>query len=164
MTNEIQQLADTFEKVRTLTRWYLSLLKPADPYRVWEVNKQSLNSVAWLTAHLVWAEDFLIVRSTGGQAAEIPWLNHYSLKSDGSLHEPQPDMKMLLTHLKEGHEKALAHLHTLSDKQLAETNLSGVSFGGDSTYRMVIQHCIRHEAMHTGHLSWLCKINGISSI
>lgn len=164
MATEIQQLTDTFEKVRTLTRWYLSLLKPADPYRVWEVNHQPLNSVAWLTAHLIWAEDFLLVRSTGGLGSDIPWLNHYSLKSDGSLHEAKPDMKMLLTHLKTGHEKAMAHLQTLTDVQLNESNSSGVGFGGENTNRMVIQHSIRHEAMHTGHLSWLCKINGISSI
>ena len=164
MNTEAQLLAATFQKVRDLTKWYLSLLKNADPYKEWEVNGQKLNSVAWLAAHLIWAEDFLIVRTTGGKGADIPWLEHYKLGSDGTLHEEKPDMKNLLSLLKQGHENAMAHLLSLTDEKLSEENPLGFGFGGDSTNRMMVQHCIRHEAMHTGHLSWLCKINGIQTV
>jgi len=162
--SEAELLSQTFEKVRQLTKWYFSLLKDADPYKEWEVNGQKLNSIAWLAAHLVWAEDFLIVRLTGGKGADIPWLEHYKLGSDGTLHEEKPDMKILLTHLKEGHERSKAHLLTLSNETLAQQNKAGIGFAGDTTNRMMVQHCIRHEATHTGHLSWLCKINGVESV
>lgn len=164
MNSEAALLGDTFQKVRDLTKWYFSLVKDADPYHQWEVNGQKLNSIAWLAAHLVWAEDFLIVRATGGRGLGLEWLEHYKLGSDGSLHEEKPDMKTLLTLLKQGHENATTHLLSLSNEKLEEENSFGFGFGGVKTNRMMIQHCIRHEAMHTGHLSWLCKINGTESV
>ncbi len=164
MNSEAALLANTFQKVRDLTKWYFSLVKDANPYHQWEVNGQKLNSIAWLAAHLVWAEDFLIVRATGGKGLGLEWLEHYKLGSDGSLHEEKPDMKTLLSLLKKGHENATAHLLSLSNEKLEEENAFGFGFGGVKTNRMMIQHCIRHEAMHTGHLSWLCKINSTESV
>jgi hypothetical protein len=43
-------------------------------------------------------------------------------------------------------------------------NVLGFGFGGIKTNRMMVIHAIRHEAMHTGHLSWLCKINKVESV
>jgi uncharacterized damage-inducible protein DinB len=162
--SEALSLADTFQKVRDLTKWYFSLLKDADPYHQWEVNGNKLNNIAWLAGHILWAEDFLIVKATGGKPAEIPWLDHYKIGSEGILHEEKPDVKHMLSLLKEHHEKAMEHLKTLSNENMNEVNLLGFGFGGVNTKRMMIQHCIRHEAMHTGHLSWLCKINGVESV
>lgn len=164
MQSEAALLADTFQKVRDLTKWYLSMLKTTDPHKVWEVNGQKLNTTIWTAAHLVWAEDFLILRSTGGAGSGIDWLEHYKLGCDGTMHDNALEMKPVLTLLNEGHEKAMAHLLTLSDAALDEQNIFGFGFGGVNTKRMMIQHCIRHEAMHTGHLSWLCKISGIKSV
>ncbi|HLP49555.1 MAG TPA: DinB family protein [Chitinophagales bacterium] len=164
MNNEAILLADTFQKVRDLTRWYFSLLKNADPYMQWETNGQKLNSAAWLAAHLVWAEDFLIVKATGGKGFDLPWLDNYKLGSAGNLHEDKPDMKYLLDLLKQGHENAHAHLLSLTDEKMGEENAFGFGFGGVKTNRMMVQHCIRHEGMHAGHLSWLCKIKGVASV
>ncbi|MCW5908252.1 MAG: DinB family protein [Chitinophagales bacterium] len=157
-------LADTFQKVRDLTKWYLSLLKQVDPYKKWEVNGVEINSVAWLAAHITWAENFLILSGTGGAPVKADWLNHYQLGCDGSLHTPQPEMKMILDTLKEVHIQATEHLLGLSDEKLNEPNPHNFAFGGINTNRILIQHAIRHEAMHTGHLSWLCKINKIESV
>lgn len=164
MQSEAALLADTFQKVRDLTRWYFSLLKNTDPHKVWEINGQKLNSTVWIAAHLTWAEDFLLVKSTGGAGSNLSWLDHYKLGGDGSLHDASVDMKTILAHFNEGHEKAMAHLVSLSNEAMDEENLLGFGFGGVKTKRMMIQHCIRHEAMHTGHLSWLCKINGIQTV
>jgi hypothetical protein len=164
MNNQAILLAETLQKVRDLTRWYFSLLKHADPYRVWEINGVKLNSIAWLAAHITWAENFLILEGTGGKPFEIDWLNHYRLGCNGSLHEEKPDMKVILDLLKNVHTRAHTHILTLSNEILETPNPLNVAFGTDNTYRMLIQHAIRHEAMHTGHLSWLCKINGLSSV
>lgn len=161
---EANVLADTLQKTRDLTRWYLSLLKNADPYHQPEVNGVKLNSVAWLAAHILWAEDFLVLRGTGGEGTDIAWLDHYKISTDGTLHVAQPDMKELLDSLKLVHEKATAHLLTLSDEKLNEPNAFGFSFSGVSTNKVLVQHCIRHEAMHTGHLSWMCKLNSVKAV
>lgn len=161
---EAALLADTLQKTRDLTRWYLSLLKNADPYHQPEVNGVKLNSVAWLAGHLVWAEDFLVLRATGGEGTGIEWLEHYKLGADGSLHVATPNMKEILDTLKMVHEKATAHLLTLSDEQLNEPNPFGITFSGASNKKITVQHCIRHEGMHTGHLSWLCRMNGLKAV
>lgn len=161
---EATLLLDTYQKVRDLTKWYFSLLKETDPYKVWEVNGAKLNSLAWLGAHITWAENFLILGGTGGTPVEGVWLNHYRLGADGTMHEATPDMKGILETLKEVHVKGAEHLLMLSNETLNEPNAMGFAFGGINTNRILVQHAIRHEAMHAGHLSWLCKINGIKTV
>ncbi|HWB63769.1 MAG TPA: DinB family protein [Chitinophagales bacterium] len=157
-------LADTFQKARDLNKWYLSLLKPVDPYLHWEVNGVRLNNVIWLASHLTWAENFLIIKATGGEAVNIEWLEHYNISSNGTLHDKQHDMRTVLDALKLVHEKAMAHLLTIDDTTIAADNPLGIGFGGIKTNRMMIQHAIRHESTHTGHLGWLCKINKIDTV
>ena len=157
-------LSDTFQKTRDLTRWYLSLLKEVDPYKHWEVNGTRLNSAIWLASHITWAENFLILKGTGGQAVELDWLDNYNIKSSGDLHHNDHNMKIVMAAMKEVHERAMAHLISLSDEKMEEENVLGFGFGGIKTNRMLVIHSVRHEAMHTGHLSWLCKINKVESV
>jgi len=161
---EAKILADTFQKVRDLTRWYFSLLKEADPNHTWEINGTRLNSILWVASHVAWAENNLILEGTGGKGVEIDWLPHYNIRSTGAIHDAKHDMKAALNGLKLVHEKAMEHLLSLSDEAMEMENIAGIAFGKDKTNRILIQHAIRHEAMHTGHLSWLCKINGIKTI
>lgn len=161
---QAQLLAQTLQKVRDLTMWYLGMLKTSDPYQEFEVNGVKLNSIYWLTAHIAWAENMLVLEMCGGETVGVEWLKHYALGCDGSLHTDKPDMKEAIGALKEIHAKSIELLHQLPDEKLEEINKREFGFGGDKSVRMMIQHCIRHEAMHTGHLSWLCKINGIKAI
>lgn len=157
-------LSDTFQKTRDLTRWYLSLLKESDAHKRWEINGTRLNSIIWLASHITWAENFLVLKGTGGQAVELDWLDSYNIKSSGELHHTAHDMKTVMAAMKEVHERAMAHLITLSDERMEAENVLGFGFGGIKTNRMLVIHAIRHEAMHTGHLSWLCKINKVESV
>jgi hypothetical protein len=161
---EAKLLADTFQKVRDLTRWYLSSLKGADPYVRHELDGVKLNSLAWLAGHIVWAENFLVFKGTGGEGVDIPWIDHYKISSDGTLHEKEPNMKEIIDCMKLVHEKATAHLLTVTDEQMDAANPFGFGFGGITTQRIMVQHAIRHEAMHTGHLSWLCTINKLKMV
>lgn len=160
---EARTLADAYQKVRDLTRWYFSLLKEVDAHKQWEVNGAKLNSVLWLASHITWAENTLLLEGTGGTPLDIPWLHHYRINSNGAIHHAEHNMKNVLATLKEVHEKAMAHVLTLSTAKLDEENPLGFGFGGIKTNRVMVQHAIRHEAMHTGHLSWLCKIYHIQT-
>ncbi len=165
MTNkEALVLSDTFQKTRDLTRWYLSLLKDCDPYKRWEVNGTPLNSIIWLASHLVWAQNYLVIKGTGGQPVAIDWSENYNIRSNGDLHHNEHNMKSVMASLKEVNEKATAHLLTISDEKMDAENALGFGFAGLKTNRILIQHAIRHEAMHTGHLSWLCKINKLETV
>ena len=157
-------LHDTFQKTRDLTRWYLSLLKNSDSLKQWEVNGQRLNSVIWLASHITWAENFLILKGTGGTLVELDWIEHYNISSKGDLHNVNHNMKTVMDAMKEVHEKAMAQLLTVTDEDMDTENALGFGFGGIKTKRILVQHSIRHEAMHTGHLSWLCKINKVETV
>lgn len=158
-------LADTYESVRALTRWYFSKLKDVDMAKQFEVEGHKLNSAYWILAHLIWAENFLLIQALGGKPFEYSWLSKYAIGTPCPEHtQDLPGVKQLFDIWKEVHPAAMQHVRSLSDEILATNNPLDMGFGGDNSYRMMIQHAIRHEALHTGHLSWLCKLYGIGTI
>ncbi len=162
---EAQTLADTMDKTRQLIRYYISGLKEQDPYQPIEFGGLNFNSIYWLTAHLIWAEDNLIVRSSTGQSVAPEWIQHYHIGADGTLHEGHGDFRQLLDTMKDVHEKVLAHLRSMTDAQLAEENKLGIAFGdGDKSVRMMVMHAIRHEGTHIGNYAYLCKMKGIKMV
>jgi uncharacterized damage-inducible protein DinB len=156
---ETHILADMLDKTRALTRFYISNLKNADPYTAVEFGGKTFNSIYWLTAHIVWAEDNLIMQGTGAGSVAPEWIRHYSIKSDGSLHEGHGDYKALLDEMKRVHQACLEHLRHMDDSELDKDNVFGFQFGdGDASNRLIIMHAIRHEGTHIGNLAWLSKM------
>jgi len=161
---ETQILADMMDKTRLLTRFYISNLKTIDPYEPIDFGGKRFNSLYWLTAHLIWAQDYLLVQGTGGKSVAPDWIKHYMIKSDGSLHEGHGDYKALLGEMKAVHEAALAHVQTLQDEDLGKDNAIGFQFGdGDTSNRLIIMHAIRHEGTHIGNLAWLGKMSEVQT-
>ncbi len=162
---EAHTLADTMDMTRQLIRYYLSALKTADPYRRTEFGGLTFNSVYWLTAHLIYTEDTLIVKSSTGTSIAPDWLQHYQIGTDGELHEGHGEFKSLLDTMKDVHERSMVHLRSLTDEQLAADSTLGFSFGdGDTSVRMMVMHAIRHEGTHIGNLAYLCKMKGIKMV
>ncbi|TVR82809.1 MAG: DinB family protein [Chitinophagaceae bacterium] len=159
-------LSEVMDNCRNLTKWYLSHLKGVDSNKVFTFeNGTQFNSINWIVCHLGWAENYLILKSTGGKPLDIKWLDNYALgKEMKQGKDNNPDIKEALSVLKEIHQNSIEHLQTLSEQDLNEKNLIDVNFGGDNSKRMMIHHAIRHESCHTGHLSWLCKLNNIKTI
>ena len=161
---ETRILADMMDKTRQLTRFYISNLKEVDPYERFEFGGKAFNSIYWLTAHLIWAEDNLIVMGTGAKSVAPEWIKHYHLGADGSLHEGHGDYKSLLGDMKRVHEASLAHLQALQDEDLDKENAFGFHFGdGDTSNRLIIMHAIRHEGTHIGNLAWMSKMKEIKT-
>ena len=159
---ETQILADMMDKTRQLTRFYISNLKTVDPYKPVEFGGKNFNSIYWLTAHLIWAEDNMIMAGTGAKSIAPEWISHYHIKADGSLHEGHGDFKELLTEMKRVHEGAMNHLRSMDDDQLDKENALGFQFGdGDASTRLIVMHAIRHEGTHIGNLAWLCMMNDV---
>ncbi|MES2621313.1 MAG: DinB family protein [Bacteroidota bacterium] len=157
-------LADTYEMAYGLVRFYTGNLKKAEPYKQWEVNGAKLNSIAWINSHLCWSENFLLLQAAGSPSCEIAWLEHYSFGSDGTLHDPKVDMKVILNDRKIVHEAAMNHIRGLTNEELEKENPMGIQFGPSKSIKSIIQHAIRHEGTHAGHLGWLCKINGMKTV
>lgn len=162
---EANILADAYESVRALTKWYISKMKDVDMHKVFEVEGKKLNSAYWVTAHLAWAERFLLLQALGQQTPDIPWLKQFCIGSTMPEDSNRlPPVKQVLDTWKDIHAAAMAHLRSLPDEMLNEESPSGFGFGGNNSCRMMIHHAIRHEAMHIGHLSWLCKLYGINTV
>ncbi len=162
---EANILADAFESARTLTKWYLSRMKEADMHKVFESEGKKFNSAYWIAAHLTWSEQFLLLFALGGKTLDMPWLEQFRIGS--KYHDDTsalPPVKQVLDAWKDIHVTAMAHVRSLPDDMLNRDNPAGFGFGGDNSYRMMIHHAIRHEAIHAGHLSWLCKLYGIQTV
>jgi hypothetical protein len=54
-------LAETHDLARGITKWYLSHLKGVDMKHQFELNGIKLNSPLWIAAHLIWAENLLVL-------------------------------------------------------------------------------------------------------
>jgi uncharacterized damage-inducible protein DinB len=104
------------------------------------------------------------LRSTGAEHVKIPWARLVGLGSTPPEKDQYPPLDEIRSVMNEVHAKSLAHVRTLDADQLNQPNTSGFNFMGIHTFRDVIIHTIRHEGTHTGHLGWLCKLQGIKTI
>ena len=153
-------LSDTYAAARQLTRYYLSKLKEADPHTRHSFNGVELNSTYWLVAHLIWAEDYLLLRALGHPGTGIKWLDQFKVGSNPKEVTLNSPFKELLDLQKEAHQTTLAHLASMTEEQFSEENTLGINFGNETGKRYLAMHGIRHEATHTGHLGIIAKIEG----
>lgn len=160
MKTESQVLAEVMGNTRNLTRFYLSKLKGKDEFHQFEIDGKKLNSIYWLVAHLTWAENMLILGALGGPALNLGWTKHFGIGSTMPDKEELPPFKEVLDAFKQVHETTMTFLSTVPNEELDKENPFGMGFGGDNSKRMMVHHCIRHEAQHIGHLSTLCKLFG----
>ena len=162
---EGQILAEVLDNTRQLTRWYISLLKGYDPFKQFVVDGKQLNSAYWLIGHLAWTQNNMLLKTTGGKAMDIPWEKHFGFgKALDKDAEGLPGIKEILDTLKELQQRSVDHLRQITPEELDEPNPGGIAFGGDSSKRMMVHHVIRHEGVHAGHLSWICKLHGVKTI
>lgn len=163
MKTEIETLRDLTIETRNLVLFYLKKLEGADVKKRFEVEGKKLNSIYWLVAHMAWAQNNLILRSSGGPNPELKWLRHFGMGAspeDGETNGPSWEEALAGFH--KVHELAIAHLATLDPALLDQPNRLNwevIVSGGSKTLRSTIMHHIRHENTHAGHLSWIAKFN-----
>lgn len=160
--SEAEILADVYEKVRSLSKFYLSNLSEIDIDKRIEADGVKFNSAYWIAAHLVWTEHSLILNGITGEDMDIDWLNDYAYGSDPDNIKYKPTIEEIFKVMDEVHSKAVSVIKGLSNEQLNEDNLFGESFSGSKSKRNLIMHAIRHEPMHIGQLSWILKSNGFT--
>lgn len=163
MPTEAQVLAHMVDRTRQYNHLYLSALKGLDPHHEFVHNEVKLNTQFWLVAHMAVSENGLLLRATGGPFEKFSWAKHFSVGSPGLPKEQCPPYEEVWATFKAVHKKTMAHLPTLTAEALEQPNITGLGAIG-STVRDVITHSIRHEGLHTGHISWLCKLHGIRTM
>jgi len=156
-------LAHTMDKTREYTLMYLDKLKGVDPHRRPVCEGKELNSAYWLVAHLAVTQNGLLLMATGGPFEKFSWAKHFGRAGAGLPPEQCPPFNEVLDTFHRIHRTAIAHVASLPEPALEGPNVTGLAIIGPSV-RDVIIHAIRHEGLHTGHLSWLCKLHGIPTM
>lgn len=125
-----------------------------------------MNSIYWLAGHIVWAENFLILKGLGGQPSDLKWINYFGLGAEKPLPKVAPPYEEILKEMNKIHMSAIKFMLTLSSEDLDGNNLVNLSFGANEDYskRTLLHHALRHEPCHAGHLGWICRMNGIKTI
>jgi hypothetical protein len=157
-------LARQLDKARELSLWYLSLLKDCDPTKTFNCGEKIFNSYYWEVGHLTVTQSYLAMYLTYGNAPKIEWAKLFGLGSSNQTTSEHPSYEEVWKKFKEVHQITLEHLVQLTDDQLNSPTKAPFKLAGVETVRDAIIHCIRHESVHTGHLSWLCKFHGVKSI
>jgi uncharacterized damage-inducible protein DinB len=161
MKTEAQIYAETFESVRNLSKFYLSQLTGIDVHKSIEFNGKKFNSPYWIAAHLTWTEHSLLIEALGAELMNIPWLEKFSIGTEPPGDANLPAFEEILETMEQVHSSAMEKVNSLTDEQLDEPNVHNITFGGVNSKRAIIKHCIRHEPMHIGQISWYLKINDV---
>ncbi len=163
--NECQTLSSIIDDTRKLTLSLLSQLEDSNGfYNDFKLDDKHLNSAFWIMAHLSVTQNFLLLRSTGGETVKIPYARQFGMGAVPPSREECPSLEEVRSIFNLVHEKSVKHIQNLDPSQLNQINTTGFVFLGEDSIRSVIVHAIRHENMHSGHLSWLCKLNGLKTI
>lgn len=161
---EASLLALAVDRTRDYARFYLRHLKDTDPHHEFSADGVKLNTQYWLAAHLTVSQNWLLLRGTGGPFEKFSWAKHFGIGSTPPARELCPPYDEVWAMFKAIHEKAVAHIASLTDAQLEQPHAAMMKLGGTDTVRDVILHHLRHEGSHTGHLGWLCKLHGVKTV
>ncbi|HET6991230.1 MAG TPA: DinB family protein [Bacteroidia bacterium] len=165
MSNELFALREVIQRTRELASYYIHKTKDVDVKKRFVVGEKKLNSIYWLVAHLAWAENNLIIRSTGGPNPELPWLKLFALGKPAEEGETNgPSYEEVLAGFEKVHKLAMEHLEKLDPALLETENKINWEIMGSKTMKATLIHHIRHEGTHIGHLSWNAMLHGIKTI
>ncbi len=154
---QAQILADVFQATRDLSNNYISRLEAADPLAQVEYNGKKLNSPLWIVAHLCWSQNMLQSKLLKGPNPNVAWLKDFAFGSDAIPTDQWPSYQEASSELNRINELCLGHVRSLDDSIL-DDEIYVENIDWRTSARGVITHSIRHEGMHTGHLSWLYKL------
>jgi hypothetical protein len=90
---------------------------------------------------------------TGGNSLKFDWAPLFGIGVAPPPKYDYPAYKDIWNTFKEVHKNTISHISSLTDEQLNVP--SRIEFAMITDVRGAIQHCIRHEGTHIGHLGWL---------
>ncbi|MBI2280489.1 MAG: DinB family protein [Bacteroidetes bacterium] len=159
-----QTLAEITDNTRDLLYFYLSKVDKSLWYETPEIDGKKFNSIAWELCHMVWAQDFLILRACSNQGSTISWLEKFEIGKPAANYTELPPIDEIKDALKNVHAQSLEVIKSLSDADLQTPNHVNLDFKKGKDKLQIIYHHIRHEGGHIGHIGLLCKMLGAKTI
>jgi len=157
-------IADQIDNTRELTRYYLSKLKGADVYKRFICNHKMLNPIIWEIGHLAVSQNWLVLYLGNGIPERIEWGKLFALGATPPKKEEYPPYNEIWNMFKTVHDKSVKHVASLHDKELELSPKKEIPFIRENDLKNLFMHSIRHEGIHAGHISWLCKLHNIQTI
>lgn len=154
--------ADIIDSTRELVYFYTKNVPREKWTQTFEMEDKKFNSIAWTLAHLAWAQNSLILKATGGPVVNKEWFTDFEIGKPAAT--KVPPLEEVEATLKQVHERALAHVRSLTDEELLQENKAGMKFRFGTTNKALLTHHIRHEGTHIGQLAWLAKMHGVKTI
>jgi hypothetical protein len=165
MSEELKTIIEITKRTRELANYYIHKTKDVDVKKRFDVDGKKLNSIYWLVAHMAWAQNNLIIRSTGGPNPEVKWLKFFAIGKPAEEGETNgPSYEEVVAGFEKVHHIAMEHLEKLDPALLDSPNKIDWEIMKSKTMRATLIHHIRHEGAHVGHLSWNASLHGIKTI
>ncbi len=162
--SEAQFLADMMRHSHELTRSHLRKLESVDLHKRFEVEGYQLNSAYWLFAHMTVSQNWLILRGTLGHFQKFSWAKLFTIGSVPPPIEVCPPFDEVVAKMEEVDRLSVEHVANLDETALGSPHHAMLQLPYGNTVRDIIKFHVRHESMHNGQLSWLCKLHGIKTI
>ena len=157
-------LVEQMDNTRELTRYYLSKLKEVDVYESFCLNGKNLNPLIWEIGHLAVSQNWLVLYLGKGNPEKIEWGKLFALGTTPPKKEEYPSYEEIWNTFKIVHNKSVNHVASLHDKDLDSAPKKEIPFIKENNLKNLFMHSIRHEVIHAGHISWLCKLHNIPTI
>ncbi len=161
---EAHFLADMMRHAHDMTQSNVRKLENVDLHRRFNADGKELNSAYWLFAHMTVSQNWLVLRGTNGPFQKFSWAKLFNLGTTPPPIEECLPFDEVKAKLEEIQQLSVQHVETLDEAALSLPHNAIMQLPGGNTMRDVIKHHIRHESMHNGQLSWLCKLHGIKTI
>ena len=163
MNKEALLLAEMVDNTRELTRDYLSKLKGADVFTSFTIGTKKFNPIIWEIGHLAVSQNWLILYLGHGNAERIEWGKLFGMGASIPQKKEYPPYEEIWSTFKHIHQKSVDHIRSISDEELNKEPKKEIPFIRENNLKNLFMHSIRHEGVHAGHLSWLCKLHGIKT-
>jgi uncharacterized damage-inducible protein DinB len=161
---EAQFLAGMMGHSHEFTQRHIQMLQETDLHKRFSAEGKELNSAYWLFAHMVVSQNWLILRGTGGPFQKFSWAKLFNIGTTPPPQEECPSFEVVIKKMEEIQRLSLDHVASLDEAALAAPHNAMMHLPGGNTVADIIKHHIRHESMHNGQLSWLCKLHGLKTI
>jgi len=144
-------------EVETVGRHWREIIAALDEAAVLRRPVPNMNHVLWLTGHMIWAEDYLIVEvPTGNSFRKKEWDALFDHSSEKLTDDRYPAWKDVRAEYTRVHADVTRHLFKQTESALARA--SALNRQWFATAGHSIAHQVTHGHYHLGQLVYLQKI------
>lgn len=156
MTNPLADLASRFRFNESVIGQVSDGLTPDD----WSASPSESggNTPHWILGHIASSRRYLL-RKVGGEVAEEPWEDVFSMSAKPTSTDGYPTPAALLADLKAIGEQVGERLEAMTDAE-ADAEWGGTFPDGGKTFGAAARFLYFHESYHLGQLGLLRRMRG----